>query len=376
MDNYVNNLITKFKNKEKLTQQDFSDNQHYKFIDFVFEQNCSSYYKQLYNYVHTYSDQLGLTYLKTIRINYVLNRIEESIFSEDINREKHCAWYNYMIPFNDISPSTLIEPNPMSAELVPLFTYFAFKEHQFNSETYLYLKWHPDFDLKELMLNKTFSNSILDFHNKDIILMLKEQDFKLNNLTSLDFENIDNDFLVFILESNAFEIKEDAFTNLFFEKLIISDNIGNLIAENNMQDASFMSVYLKEYYLKKLKDQDLKLTDSRFYEKSLTPLNLDVIKKNPNLIIIPSLIDHRGSYKEKKKLLIEYNNFLSKHNLCLSWEHFQKNFINTPLPDRDDWTDLNYEKEIYKNIIINNEQSLLKDIIQNNNTSHNVKKRL
>lgn len=372
MDTYIKNFINKFENNKKLTNKDFLDwnenNNHWHLIDFIISSKCDSYHKQFYNYVSRASDLYDMEHLKEIRVNYLLSTISDGESQIVENQKNNSLWYNYIIKYDQVSPLTRIQ---FQYNHTYLMTYFSFRgdNNRIDEDTYYFLKNHPQFNLTKLLSDRIFKEHLLQFKNKDLIHILKENNVTFNDNDSyfIDFRFSNSDTISCFLDSNLIAPNNLKIKNKLFSLLLKANHDNNLQIEsiiNKYQiklDPLILSAHLYIFYFNYLNNKDINIIDSSFYQE--INKNYDIFKNNLNEIIIPVISDVYGDIENKNNFFMTFLNFLESKNLCLNWESFKNDYPKFHMSDDDD---ISYIDHIFKDIIIDKEKNLLNKVFNSN----------
>lgn len=375
MNSYIKNFITKFENNRKLSYKDFSawneSNNHWHLIDFIISSKCDSYHKQFYNYVSRASDLYDMEHLKEIRVKYLLSTISDGESQIVENQKNNSLWYNYIIKYDQVSPLTRIQ---FQYNHTYLMTYFSFRgdNNRIDEDTYYFLKNHPKFDITELLSDRIFKEHLLQFKNKNLIHILKENNvtFNDNDTYFIDFRFSDSDTISCFLDSNLIAPNNLKIKNKLFSLLLKANHDNNLQIEgiiNKYQielNPLILSAHLYIFYFNYLNNKDIKIMDSSFYQE--INKNYDIFKNNLNEIIIPVISDVYGDIENKNNFFMNFLNFLESKNLCLNWESFKNDYPKFHMSDDDDISYINY---MFKDIIINKEKNLLNKVLNSNQIS-------
>lgn len=375
MNSYIKNFITKFENNRKLSYKDFSawneSNNHWHLIDFIISSKCDSYHKQFYNYVSRASDLYDMEHLKEIRVKYLLSTISDGESQIVENQKNNSLWYNYIIKYDQVSPLTRIQ---FQYNHTYLMTYFSFRgdNNRIDEDTYYFLKNHPKFDITELLSDRIFKEHLLQFKNKNLIHILKENNvtFNDNDTYFIDFRFSDSDTISCFLDSNLIAPNNLKIKNKLFSLLLKANHDNNLQIEgiiNKYQielNPLILSAHLYIFYFNYLNNKDIKIMDSSFYQE--INKNYYIFKNNLNEIIIPVISDVYGDIENKNNFFMNFLNFLESKNLCLNWESFKNDYPKFHMSDDDDISYINY---MFKDIIIDKEKNLLNKVLNSNQIS-------
>lgn len=375
MNSYIKNFITKFENNRKLSYKDFSawneSNNHWYLIDFIISSKCDSYHKQFYNYVSRASDLYDMEHLKEIRVKYLLSTISDGESQIVENQKNNSLWYNYIIKYDQVSPLTRIQ---FQYNHTYLMTYFSFRgdNNRIDEDTYYFLKNHPKFDITELLSDRIFKEHLLQFKNKNLIHILKENNvtFNDNDAYFIDFRFSDSDTISCFLDSNLIAHNNLKIKNKLFSLLLKSNHDNNLQIEgiiNKYQielNSLTLSAHLYIFYFNYLNNKDINIIDSSFYQE--INKNYDIFKNNLNEIIIPVISDVYGDIENKNNFFMNFLNFLESKNLCLNWESFKNDYPKFHMSDDDDISYIDY---MFKDIIIDKEKNLLNKVLNSNQIS-------
>lgn len=375
MNSYIKNFITKFENNRKLSYKDFSawneSNNHWHLIDFIISSKCDSYHKQFYNYVSRASDLYDMEHLKEIRVKYLLSTISDGESQIVENQKNNSLWYNYIIKYDQVSPLTRIQ---FQYNHTYLMTYFSFRgdNNRIDEDTYYFLKNHPKFDITELLSDRIFKEHLLQFKNKNLIHILKENNVTFNNNDTyfIDFRFSDSDTISCFLDSNLIAPNNLKIKNKLFSLLLKANHDNNLQIEgiiNKYQielNPLILSAHLYIFYFNYLNNKDIKIMDSSFYQE--INKNYYIFKNNLNEIIIPVISDVYGDIENKNNFFMNFLNFLESKNLCLNWESFKNDYPKFHMSDDDDISYINY---MFKDIIIDKEKNLLNKVLNSNQIS-------
>lgn len=375
MNTYIKNFITKYENNRKLSYKDFSawneGNNHWHLIDFIISSKCDSYHKQFYNYVSRASDLYDMEHLKEIRVKYLLSTISDGESQIIENQKNNSLWYNYIIQYDQISPLTRIQ---FQYNHTYLMTYFSFRgdNNRIDENTYYVLKNHPQFDVTKLLSDRIFKEHLLQFKNKDLIHILKENNVTFNDSDSyfIDFRFSNSDTISCFLDSNLIAPNNLKIKNKLFSLLLKANHDNNLQIEgiiNKYQielNPLILSAHLYIFYFNYLNNKDIKIIDSSFYQE--INKNYDIFKNNLNEIIIPVISDVYGDIENKNNFFMNFLNFLESKNLCLNWESFKNDYPKFHMSDDDDISYIDY---MFKDIIIDKEKNLLNKVLNSNQIS-------
>lgn len=375
MNAYIKNFITKFENNRKLSYKDFSawneGNNHWHLIDFIISNKCDSYHKQFYNYVSRASDLYDMEHLKEIRIKNLLSNISDSEPKRNEDIINNSLWYNYIIQYEQISPLEKIEFQYHNTNLM---TYFSFRgdNNKIDEDTYYCLKHHPKFDINKLLCDRIFKEHLLQFKNKDLINILKENNVIFNDNDShfIDFRFSNSDTILCFLESNLIAPNNLKIKNKLFYFLLKANYDNNIQIEsiiNKYQIESnpmILSAHLHVFYFNYLNNKDINIIDSAFYKE--IKKNYDIFKNNLNEIIIPVISDAHGDLENKDNFFMNFLNFLESQNLCLNWESFKNDYPKFYMSDDDDISYIDY---MFKDIIIDKEKNLLNKVLNSSQIS-------
>lgn len=375
MDTYIKNFINKFENNKKLTNKDFlewnKNNNHWHLIDFIISSKCDSYHKQFYNYISRASDLYDMEHLKEIRVKYLLSTISDGESQIIENQKNNSLWYNYIIQYDQVSPLTRIQ---FQYNHTYLMTYFSFRgdNDTIDEDTYYVLKNHPEFDITKLLSDRIFKEHILQFKNKDLIHILKENNVTFNDSDSyfIDFRFSNSDTISCFLDSNLIAPNNLKIKNKLFSLLLKANHDNNLQIEgiiNKYQielNPLILSAHLYIFYFNYLNNKDIKIIDSSFYQE--INKNYDIFKNNLNEIIIPVISDVYGDIENKNNFFMNFLNFLESKNLCLNWESFKNDYPKFHMSDDDDISYIDY---MFKDIIIDKEKNLLNKVLNSNQIS-------
>lgn len=375
MNAYIKNFITKYENNRKLSHKDFfawnESNNHWHLIDFIISNKCDSYHKQFYNYVSRASDLYDMEHLKEIRVKYLLSNISDGESQIFENQKNNSLWYNYIIKYDQISPLTRIQ---FQYHDTYLMTYFSFRgdNNRIDEDTYYFLRHHPKFDITKLLSDRIFKKYLLEFKNKDLIHILKENNVTFNDSDSyfIDFRFSNSDTISCFLDSNLIAPNNLKIKNKLFSLLLKANHDNNLQIEgiiNKYQielNPLILSAHLYIFYFNYLNNKDIKIIDSSFYQE--INKNYDIFKNNLNEIIIPVISDVYGDIENKNNFFMNFLNFLESKNLCLNWESFKNDYPKFHMSDDDDISYIDY---MFKDIIIDKEKNLLNKVLNSNQIS-------